>query len=351
MTYWFDAAPQGEPYPVTVRFTGKHTGEAEDHTAANRTFDTHSTIHHVMPGAGRVALTARVDDLAPGPWHVTATPVAAPPPKTTSGPSAPPTPPHLGPRAVATGKTTFAPVARVRAPGVRLGAWPSFVGIGAIVALSMQALLAAHRQLPAVGLLVLSVIASLLGLVGAKLYYSATHPEEKTSVLRAGMCIQGFVLVAISTILLGSLILGIPIGRMLDPTAPGLLFGMSIGRLGCFFGGCCAGLPTASRWGIWSSDRTVGARRIPIQLVESASSGFIAVAALVAVLLTSPAGGVIFIAAVAANTFIRQLLFPLWGVPRTTAHGRTLNRPRFLAAWLLAAPGGASDEVSPSGGC
>jgi len=85
MTYWFDAAPQGEPYPVTVRFTGKHTGEAEDHTAANRTFDTHSTIHHVMPGAGRVALTARVDDLAPGPWHVTATPVAAPPPKTPAG--------------------------------------------------------------------------------------------------------------------------------------------------------------------------------------------------------------------------------------------------------------------------
>jgi len=28
-----------------------------------------------------------------------------------------------------------------------------------------------------------------------------------------------------------------------------------------------------------------------------------------------------------------------------------LNRPRFLAALLLAAPGGASDEVSPSGGC
>jgi phosphatidylglycerol:prolipoprotein diacylglycerol transferase len=331
MTYWFDAAPQGEPYPVTVRFTGKHTGEAEDHTAANRTFDTHSTIHHVMPGAGRVALTARVDDLAPGPWHVTATPVAPPLPKIISGPSAPPTPPRLGPRAVATGKTTFAPVARVRAPGVRLGAWPAFVGIGAIVALSMQALLAAHRQLPDVGLLVLSVIASLLGLMGAKLYYSATHREEKTSVLRAGMCIQGFVLVAISTILLGSLILGIPIGRMLDVTAPGLLFGMSIGRLGCFFGGCCAGLPTASRWGIWSSDRTVGARRIPVQLVESASSGFIAVAALVAVLLTSPAGGVIFIAAVTANTFIRQLLFPLRGVPRTTAHGRTLT----LAATTL----------------
>jgi len=28
-----------------------------------------------------------------------------------------------------------------------------------------------------------------------------------------------------------------------------------------------------------------------------------------------------------------------------------MNRPRFLAALLLAAPGGASDEVSPSGGC
>ena len=162
--------------------------------------------------------------------------------------------------------------------------------------------------------------------MGAKLYYLAGHREEKNTLLLSGMSIQGFVLVAIATVLFGSLILGIPLGRMLDVTAPGLLFGMSIGRPGCFFGGCCAGIPTASRWGVWSSDRSVGVRRIPVQLIESAATGTVAVAAMLAVLLTYPAtGGLIFVAAIAANTFIRQLLFPMREVQRATAHGRALT--------------------------
>ena len=34
-------------------------------------------------------------------------------------------------------------------------------------------------------------------------------------------------------------------------TAPGLLVAMAVGRVGCFFAGCCGGPPTASRWGVW----------------------------------------------------------------------------------------------------
>lgn len=43
-------------------------------------------------------------------------------------------------------------------------------------------------------------------------------------------------------------------------------------------------------------------------------------------LTTTPAvDGVVFVAAIAAYTFARQLLFPLRGIPRTTAHGRTIT--------------------------
>jgi phosphatidylglycerol:prolipoprotein diacylglycerol transferase len=325
LTYWFDAAPDGEPYPVTVRFIGQHTGASRDQISTDNTFDVQSTVHQVIPGSGRIALTTRVLDLAPGEWRVTATPVSGTPRKN-SGVLEPPTRHPTLPHGSATGTTTYAPVARVRAPGVRLGAWPAFVGVGAVVALITQAVLAGHHKLPTLTLLVISFVASLLGIVGAKLYFLAGHREQKDNLLLGGMSIQGFALVAIATVLLGSLILGIPVGRMLDVTAPGLLLGMSIGRPGCFFGGCCAGVPTASRWGLWSSDRAVGVRRIPVQLIESASSGSIAVAAMLAVLLTYPAsGGLIFVAAIAANTFIRQLLFPLREIQRATAHGRALT--------------------------
>ena len=325
LTYWFDAAPDGEPYPVTVRFIGQHAGTTRDQSSADHTFDVQSTVDHVIPGSGRIALTTRLLDLAPGQWQVTAAPVSGTP-RPNSGASGQPTPQPALPNGSATGTTTFAPVARVRAPGVRLGAWPAFVGVGAVMALITQALLAGHHKLPTLTLLVISFVASLLGIVCAKLYYLAGHREQKDNLLLAGMSIQGFALVAIATVLLGSLILGIPVGRMLDVTAPGLLLGMSIGRPGCFFGGCCAGVPTASRWGLWSSDREVGVRRIPVQLIESASSGTIAVAAMLAVLLTYPAtGGLIFVGAIAANTFIRQLLFPMREIQRATAHGRTLT--------------------------
>jgi len=76
-------------------------------------------------------------------------------------------------------------------------------------------------------------------------------------------------------------------------------------------------------------------RRIPVQLIESASAGSVAVVALVAALLTSPAtGGVIFVGAMAVNTFIRQPLFQFRGVPRATAYGRALTMA--LTAFVLA---------------
>lgn len=102
-----------------------------------------------------------------------------------------------------------------------MGAWPAFVGVGAVVALTTQDLLARHHQLPTSTLLVISFFACLLGIVGAKLYHLAGHREEKHSLLLAGMSIQCFVLVAIAIVLLGSLLFGIPVGRMLDVTAPG----------------------------------------------------------------------------------------------------------------------------------
>jgi phosphatidylglycerol:prolipoprotein diacylglycerol transferase len=167
-----------------------------------------------------------------------------------------------------------------------------------------------------------------IGLAGARLYYMAEHPRRPRGLMKmtSGMCIQGFVLAAVGTVIVGALLVGLPMGRLLDVTAPGLLFGMAIGRIGCFFGGCCAGRPTASRWGLWSSDRRMGVRRIPTQLFESAMALLIGVVALLAMIAATPdPGGLVFAAGAAAYTFARQLLFPLRDLPRNTAYGRALT--------------------------
>lgn len=321
LTYWFDAAPDGEPYPVSIRFTGRRVS-GDEPAGPRDTFETVRTLKRVLPGSGRIALTTRVRDVPPGTWDVTATPVL---PKAADGSRAQP-PPIPMPRGSATGTSTFLPVANVRAPGVRIGAWPALVGLGFVAALILQWVLGVQRDLPVGRILLVSLLAGLLGLVGAKVYYLQTHREEKKAVLTAGMSVQGFVIAAVSVLLLAGWVASLPVGAMLDVTAPGLLLGMTIGRLGCFFGGCCVGLPTASRWGIWSSDRGVGVRRIPVQLLESAMAGTVATLTLLAVLLLDPpAGGLLFLAGLSAYTFGRQVLFPLRGIPRKTAQGRLVT--------------------------
>jgi phosphatidylglycerol:prolipoprotein diacylglycerol transferase len=192
------------------------------------------------------------------------------------------------------------------------------------VALLAQWFLAARIGLPAGKILMISLIGCLFGLVGAKVYYQITHRAEKPPLLTAGMCIQGFVIAAIGVMIIGVAMAGIPLGSALDASVPGLLFGKAIGRLGCFFGGCCAGRPSASRGAIWSSDRTMGTRRIPVQLIESCMAAVVGVAAFAAVAWGHPdVGGAVFLAGIAADTVARQVLFPMRSTPRATTHGRT----------------------------
>lgn len=330
LTYTFTAAEAGKPYPMTIRFEGRRVGVNRKSGPRDR-FEVATTVDRVLPGSGRVAVTARVTDLVPGQWRV----VARATPGTRAGRNG------VDARrdragASTVGATAWAPFVQVRAPGVRIGAWPGLVTAGAAVALGVQAGLASHLQLPVLRVLLVSLLACVLGVAGAKLYYLVLHPEARSRWLFGGMCIQGFVLAAVGALALGSWAGGVPVGTVLDVTAPGLLLGMTIGRFGCFFGGCCAGRPTASRWGMWSSDRQLGVRRIPTQLLESALAGALGVAALLLVAdrAVHPAG-VVFVGAIAAYTLGRQLLFPLRGLPRQTRHGRLIVL--LLAAAVLVA--------------
>ena len=321
VTYWFDAAPDGAPCSVSVQISGRLRGQPAP--VQPETFTVIATVADVVPGSGRIAVTTRVPDLPHGTWDVTATPVR-PAPEGDPAAWMPVTDTQLV-SGTASGTTAFGPAVRVRAPGVRLGAWPALVGTGTVLALVVQSLLGQRLGLPLQRLLPLSLMACLLGLLGAKTYYLATHPEERWSFLTPGMSVQGFVLVAVATLSGGSLLLGLPPGPVLDTTAPGLLLGMMVGRFGCLLGGCCAGRPTNSRWGVWSSDRRVGVRRVPVQLLESSLAGALGALALWAVLLSGTgAGGLVFVAGFAAYTAGRQLLFPLRGIPRATAHGPIL---------------------------
>ncbi|MEK6720079.1 MAG: prolipoprotein diacylglyceryl transferase family protein [Chloroflexota bacterium] len=327
-THWFDSGEGvagGDPYGVTVRFTGRRTG-TRGNPRPGESFIKDEVIEGIVPGTGPVSITTTVSGVLAGDWTVDAELVAD---SRTAGPFA------LAPRArgssgrqvrpaawswrrwaistrpeqpIPTRWALLAPLAMQ--PAVMPGIYTA-LGIFAIVfALVVQAAILGRGDVPFGPTLGASGIAILFGLFGAKVWYATLHPGE--SIIRGGWAVDGFLIVFPVVAAVALLLFELPIGVVLDASTPGVFFAVAIGRVGCFFTGCCAGRCTASRWGMWSSDRRVGARRLPTQLFESGAGLVIGLVALVLVLGgMSPLSGVIFVTAFSVYAIVRQVLLRL----------------------------------------
>jgi len=316
-TYWFTAPAGPKPYQVAVRFTGHRLDVAGARTEADD-FQVETRLDTVQPSSGPISLTQRITGKRAGTWKVTADAVAAIPGAEASNVL------RL-PSVEGVGRSTFAPVAMTLGPGVVPGSWPAMVLLGFGLALAVVGALTGVHGLATGRVLLLALAAGVLGLVGAKVYYWLTHPHEKRTASLTGLSLQGFVITVLTVFALGGWALGVRVGHLLDASIPALLVGQAVGRLGCLFAGCCSGLPNASRWAIWSSDRRVGTRRIPVQLVESFGAALVAlVTGLVAWRTPPQPAGFLFLSGLAAYVLVRQILFPLRGLPRATKHGRTV---------------------------
>jgi phosphatidylglycerol:prolipoprotein diacylglycerol transferase len=356
VTHWFNAdgsGRDGEPYAASIRFSGRRIG-VRGKPGPRDAFVKEESVDGIVPGSGPVSITIWVYGLQPGEWTVTADLTRGPRGAAARRPSAggKPSGTRTLPRAqwswrrwalssgqFAPVRTRWGPLARLAwMPAVIPGSWFGLVAIGVLVGVAVQAALLARANIP-VGLsLVVDLLALVSGLVLAKLWYLALRPPATwRQSIGEGFTVDG-LLVAVPVVSAATLLaLDLPIGLFLDASAPGLFFGVAIGRLGCFFTGCCAGRCTRSRWGVWSSDRRVGARRIPTQLMESAAGLLIGTVATPLVLgSTSPAGAV-FVGAVAAYVLIRQLLLRL----RAQPHNRIRARLTAAAAALVLLADGA----------
>ena len=340
-TWMFDPPQDHEVHTLHVRLIGKRVDDGGPSAGLRDRF-TRQETWTVVPGSGPVAVTTKISDVAPGRWQVQA---EASHPVGHSGAHA------MGRRAVAVQLARWSwrrwsvlpaiedsvPTRRapfVPTPAVLLGSWLALVVTGIVVATVVQSLILSAQSVRLAHTLTVSLVSVLAGAIGAKAWYMVLHRQRRR---RDGWAIQGFVAgfaVAAPLLLLA---LSVPAGRYLDATAPALLFGMAIGRLGCFFTGCCAGRPTASRWGVWSSNRTVGARRIPTQPLESLLAATVAVIALVVVLSAGSRHGSVFLAAVAAYTLIRQRVLLLREEQRQSRRGTMIVSG--VAAFSLLAAG------------
>lgn len=317
MTYWFNPAPEPLRQSVTIRFSGRRLGVSRPQPGDQFVHD--EIMNHVVVGSGPVAVTVKIRDVNPGDWtvdaHLLSRQVGPAPDAPVRGgrrrgraPDLPLRPArwswrHWRVLEAPAGPVRTCPAPLVRPPAVLVGSWAALVVIGIVFALVIQSLVISSEGLQLSHVLTVSSLSLLAGVVGAKAWFVVLHRKERR---REGWCVQGMVagiVVSAPALLAG---FHVPIGTFLDATAPGMLIGVAIGRVGCFLTGCCAGRPTGSRWALWSSNRSVGARRIPTQLMESALAVAVGLTVLWILLGAGPQRGALFVGGLAVYTLARQ---------------------------------------------
>jgi phosphatidylglycerol---prolipoprotein diacylglyceryl transferase len=331
-TYWLDPGEDGEPFSATIRFSGRRT-DVTGKPQPRDSFVKEETVDGIIPGSGPVAITAEVRDINPGDWTVTARSVARvggrpyrsypPPGHDPDGTYRVPPPRLVQIPAESTATMHTSSLLRSKVPGVIRFAYATLVGLGVLVGLGLEALLLSHGHYALFRPMLFSVIAIVAGVVGGKAWYVAVHRGKKFD----GWCIQGFVAGAAVVVAAAALAgPGIPAGAYLAAAAPALLIGMAIGRPGCFWAGCCTGRPIAARWGIWSSDRRLGCRRAPAQLLEALSALISGVTVLIVVLVDGLSqSGPVAVVGLAAYTLARQFILGLRAEPRVWRYGRRVT--------------------------
>jgi phosphatidylglycerol---prolipoprotein diacylglyceryl transferase len=333
LSHWFESGPAGgPPYNAVVRLSGRRR-DVTGRPSKGDLFSVTETVRGVAPGSGRVTTTSWIYNINAGEWDVTAelvgperaraaTPDLYLPRATWSWRSWALRPAEKGP--VRTRRALLAPLAAT--PAVLPGSFPLLAAMAIVAAILSQPVFLGWLGVDAGGSVVASFVGLLAGIVGAKAWYMVLKgPSRQT--LKEGWSVDGFLVTAPAVALVLAAAEGLPVGAYLDGITPGIFLAVAIGRIGCFLTGCCAGRPTAG-WGLWSSDRRVGARRIPAQLLESAIGLALFVSA--AILLSGPIAGrgLVFVVAVAIYVASRQALLRI----RAEARPFSWRRSRPAAA-------------------
>jgi phosphatidylglycerol:prolipoprotein diacylglycerol transferase len=120
---------------------------------------------------------------------------------------------------------------------------------------------AQQRGLDQTRVLDLGIYIIISALVGAKLLLFLTdartfidNPRELLTLARSGGVFYGGLILAVIVAVWYIRRVGLPLWTTCDVFAPGIALGHVVGRLGCFFAGCCYGKPTNVPWAITFTD-------------------------------------------------------------------------------------------------
>jgi phosphatidylglycerol---prolipoprotein diacylglyceryl transferase len=166
------------------------------------------------------------------------------------------------------------------------------VGIGFFLGIYLASRRAKKEGVDSDRILDMGVYLLLAGLVGSRLLYILTtlpdfakNPLEAFAIWRGGLVFYGGVIVALPVGIWYVRKHNLPVWKTADIIAPYAALGHALGRLGCFFAGCCYGAPGSGPLCVTFIDShslaPLGVALYATQLMESAGEFLIFVTLIV----------------------------------------------------------------------
>lgn len=150
------------------------------------------------------------------------------------------------------------------------------IALGFLAAVTVAGRRARRLGLSGEKIQTLGFVALLSGIVGGRLAYVALNwrfyrsdPLEILRLDHGGLVFYGGLALGLLASFLYMRRWRLPVLRTLDLMVPPLVLAHALGRIGCFFNGCCYGTFTDLPWGIAFPPETL--HRHPTQLYESAA--------------------------------------------------------------------------------
>lgn len=123
-------------------------------------------------------------------------------------------------------------------------------------------------------------------IIGSRIFYVATNPKmyissplEIFKIWKGGLVFYGGFIAALITAILYTRAKKMPVWKTADILAPSLALGQTLGRMGCFFAGCCYGKACELPWAVtFNRPDTLAPIGIPIhptQLYSAFTNFFI----------------------------------------------------------------------------
>lgn len=95
-----------------------------------------------------------------------------------------------------------------------------------------------------VGIVLFAILGARVFHILINLHYYLLHPLAIIRIWEGGMVLYGGLIFSLAFSIHYIRTHNFPFGKIADSATPAIAFGLSIGRIGCFFNGCCYGVPS-----------------------------------------------------------------------------------------------------------